>query len=455
MAHYINPAFCQKSEFSARISNNANNIPQSQFLGATVSKSQFIQHEESKRDREQNQKKSIYFEISPDSEENVGYQNDTTMQFKTSRYALVPLEDLYQKREDRCVIPSAENQILRNSSLKQIRSQDNLRLILPKLVREEKDEEKEEEEGESYISLPAFTPQDIGPKLISGFSSDFINKSMFLVDRNSMQRYTIVPTDDDEEVVDANHEIIEMHNGRLHRYAVIPTDDEKETIERVMVPEIILNQTLSKKGRLTAEFQTQTKIKPFKPENTTKITEETSSENTFIQKRTNNLSHASSHHIVTTYDKPQNYMFGTPTKNPIATQKLHELLSTPYQIKQEMLQRQGSYQTILQRSPDQIQLKKRQQPELTSQKIEYEDNRTTNQNIDHRTTAIISPRLHQQAVYATLAGIEKPCPQNFQKVENATATIGAVSLMLILTGVLNSGLCLYMVTDVSMMFSKF
>lgn len=75
-----------------------------------------------------------------------------------------------------------------------------------------------------------------GGRLKPAFSTDFVaNKSLILVDQKSQQRYAIVPTADDEDLVDANEEIIQMHNGRAHRYAVIPTtaadDSDGEAID--------------------------------------------------------------------------------------------------------------------------------------------------------------------------------------------------------------------------------
>lgn len=76
----------------------------------------------------------------------------------------------------------------------------------------------------------------LGGRLKPAFSTDFVaNKSLILVDQKSQQRYAIVPTAEDEELVDANEEIIQMHNGRAHRYAVIPTtqsgDDDDDDDE--------------------------------------------------------------------------------------------------------------------------------------------------------------------------------------------------------------------------------
>ncbi|XP_055308242.1 uncharacterized protein LOC129572326 [Sitodiplosis mosellana] len=457
MAHYINPAFCQKSEFSqlkvpaTSIDINDVKIQQNQFIQTSSrgkwTAQQTIQHRESKYRTEQNQKKTIYSDIIPNYEmDSIKYQKNTGMRFNSNGYALVPLEELSSNNKDRYCI-------LRNGSLRLTKSHDNLDLIPPELVQEEED---------SFTSLPAFTPQENSRKLMSAFSSDFINKSVILVDQNSMQRYTIVPTDDDEDVVDSNHEIIEMHNGRVHRYAVIPTDDDMETSVCIIEPEVTsgtIKADLSMKMGGTdgsawcGPFKLKNETHSLQPEHKPKLTNGKFDDKHSIQSRMNSQSYKKSHQQTINYDE-SNYIPGTPTKNPIATQKLHKLLSTPRKAGQEILQRQGSYQTIIQRSPDQFQLQNpyatQEQSGFTPQKLVYEDKKTLDQNIDHRTTAIISPRLNQQVIYnnTTLGGVEKPWThESFQKVESATATIGAISLMLILTGILNSGLCLYMITD--------
>lgn len=413
---------------------------------------------------------------------------------------------------------------------------------------------------------PRMAPQQNNHKLTSAFSTDFINKSMILVDQNSMQRYAIVPTDDDEDVVDSNHEIIEMYNGRAHRYAVIPTDDDESCIgEDFEYSTTRVNdnkdQPLPLNTRAIHHFKqshiTPTKSKPF----ILNATKPTNSNQQLQQKHKNTpnipiqLLDDSNHEFIEMYngrahryaviatDDDENcigedFEFSTSgisdnmnqslpintraihpfknyhgthikskpfilnatkltnsnqqlqqkpkitpnvpiqllmhcdqstsdtrevatTKNAIATQKLHELLSTPRKCKQEGLQRYGSYQTIIQKSPNQFQLKElyssQQATKLSPQKLQYDDQKSNVQCIEPRTTAIISPRLHQQSIYneTTLSEDKTPSHESFQKVESATTTIGIISLMLILIGVLNSGLCLYMVTDVSKIQPQF
>lgn len=369
-------------------------------------------------------------------------------------YALVPLDELPKSSKNRyAIVPSEEADLLSNNSMRLSKSQGNLDTIL--------DNTAEHCNEESFTSLPAYNQQvddDESKQNLLSFSSDFINKSMILVDQKSMQRYAIVPTDDDEDMVDSNHEIIQMHNGRAHRYAVIPTDEEETCLSGEFESNTIVrnqNYQIPKTNAVPMGFATPPRSNAFA-----------------IHPHKSNIYGSASKQVIpkihqickpdwvavqsTTDTKSNKQMPGTPTKNPIATQKLHELLSTPR--KKETLQRHASYQTIIQRSPNryqsQILYTTKKCSEFTPQKLQYDvtDVRPQQQTFEQRTTAVISPRL-QQSIYnetTTSSDIDKTWPhESFIKVENATATIGIVSLMLILTGVMNSGLCLYMVTDVS------
>lgn len=370
-------------------------------------------------------------------------------------YALVPLDELPKSSKNRyAIVPSDEADLLSSNSMRLSKSQGNLDTILDNTV--------EHCNEESFTSLPAYNQQvneDESKQNLLSFSTDFINKSMILVDQKSMQRYAIVPTDDDEDMVDSNHEIIQMHNGRAHRYAVIPTDEEETCLSGEFESITVMpnqNYQVPRTNALPMGFATPPRSNAFVT-NLQKSNIYGSAKKHVIPKihQINESDWVSVKPIQDT--KPNKQMPGTPTKNPIATQKLHELLSTPR--KRDTLQRHASYQTIIQRSPNryqsQILYTSKNCSEFTPQKLLYD---VTNvqphqQTFEQRTTAVISPRL-QQSIYneTTMSSeIDKTWPhESFVKVENATATIGIVSLMLILTGVMNSGLCLYMVTDVSL-----
>lgn len=370
--------------------------------------------------------------------------------------------------------------MLCNSSMRLTKSQDDLDRISDSTA----ELSCGGEGGDSFTSLPAFIPQDEDHKMVSAFSTDFINKSMILLDQNSMQRYAIVPTEDDEEMVDSSHEIIQMHNGRAHRYAVIPTedDDDETSFSGDYGPKMQTRQypATAKPGHaVPIEYATPPKKQPQ-----------------FAVPAHKNIAHAFSPaakaqqlygaakpHAMLQRNESMKRLPETPTKNPIATQKLHELLSTPRKTPTSAahLQRHGSYQTIIHKVPshyqsqllnqshvmNQSQMLNQSQMTLnqsivsqkastfTPQKLQYETTRKIaidQSTIEQRTTAIISPRL-QQSIYnetTSSSSTDKTWPHgSYLEVKKATATIGVVSLMLMVAGVLNSGLCLYMVTDVS------
>lgn len=474
MSHYTNPAFCQKSEFypNAGPSNGIENPKRSrnEFIRSTArstwtahSLQQMRQkvHQPQLSQRELSPKpgqlppKPIHFNIKARAGSEELLADGPKTKKTPSGYALVPLDELPSRSKDRyAILPEAEAHMFHNSTLRLSKSQDRLDY--------DGSEFSCDEAEDSFTSLPVFTTQEDQRKIKPAFSSDFINKSMVLVDQNSMQRYTVVPTDDDEEVVDSNHEIIEMCNGRAHRYAIIPTDDDDSYMQSEFGSRANnLNQSQTFNESIThkqiIQHETPPKTKPLLI-NLQRCNSSPANRN--VQPRTPIRTQPSLHYEKTSSEIGQksDQMFRenvTPTKNPIATQKLHELLSTPRKCEQDrILQRHGSYQTIIQRSPNQIQLQQlnaaiQKRSEFTPQKLQYEARMS--QTTEHRTTAIISPRLHQQMAFneSSLCSDKSWPHESLQKVENATATIGVISLMLILSGILNSGLCLYMVSDVS------
>lgn len=444
MSHYTNPAFCQKSEYYPR------SIPftgenHCQRTQSTVSKNVWtsqsvqlkLQYQQNEQNKRMQQRK---LPPKPGPKPTFHLNELSRNELNSSGYALVPINEIpCMKRDNYAILPLSEAQKMQNIASRLSKSQDNLDCVSP---------ESFDGEEDSFTSLPAFSSQENKQKLISAFSTDFINKSMILVDQNSMQRYAIVPTDDDEDVVDSNHEIIEMHNGRAHRYAIIPTDDDETSMsERPKTSRNAFNisenrsQSLDTRAKYLSQNKQEASVEP-KPFHVT--------ENYLpvqFQLKPKDIPNIQKNYSALGEESTRN-THGAPSKNPIATQKLHELLSTPRKCKEDKLQRHGSYQTIS--TPTQFQLQElspRKMSNFTPQKLQYEDKKLV---FEQRTTAIISPRLHQQDVYNdTTLCVDKDLPhESFRKVESATATIGIISLMLILTGVLNSGLCLYMVTDV-------
>lgn len=414
--NYTNPAFCQQSEFYP---NSSNSVPAKSPIKIYRSESvrsfkqttrvkQPVQHFSPKPPKvgpkpqvnlsSRYPEKSI--QSSYESTNVSGRQNNHSVE-----YALVPLTEIPSSSKGRyACVPADDVRKLQQTTTRFTRSQDDLDRFssLPVNINDHDD---------SFTSLPPCPTQDTS-RLKAAFSSDFGNKSLIVVDQNSQQRYAIVPTEDDEELVDANHEIIQMHNGRAHRYAMIPTDDEETCLSSEIEMSPIRN---------TNNYATIKESPRYQP--------------TYPYQRTPQK------------DRPP----PTPTKNTLATQKLQELLSTP---QKPQLQRQGSsLKSTPVRYNSQVISSTPKQTEFTPQKLRYEQPQPQSvSQFEQRTTAVISPRLASLAAYSeTSSTAENKSWKNtsFQKVTNATATIGAVSLMLILCGVMNSGLCLYMITEVS------
>lgn len=268
-----------------------------------------------------------------------------------------------------------------------------------------------------------FSPEE-QPKLKNAFSTNFDSKSFFLND----SRYTVIPTEKDEELVDDNHEIIEIHNGKVHRYAVLPTEEDPDDIQEQEETSMSANfQTIARSPSRRKLHHSYASIRDTKsPPRAVK-----SSSASTPQRPAPPI--------------PVQMSSLTPQKN-LATQKLHELLSTPPQ-------KQGSTATTPKRIPGSVQpqtstpLKQHATPQ---RRLRYDEQQHGHSAVDVRTTAVISPRLQAPSFYgeAPSGSLKSWSNLSFHKVANATATIGAVSLMLILCGMMNSGLSIYLIARV-------
>ncbi|ETN65979.1 hypothetical protein AND_002235 [Anopheles darlingi] len=306
--------------------------------------------------------------------------------------------------------------------------------------------------------------------LKNAFSSDFGSKSFILYDQRNNQRFEMVPTEEDEELVDDNQEIIQMHNGRAHRYAIIPSvaDDEDETCLSHSN-----NDCGNGSGNGVGSTEEPTAIHRSPARRTASSLsvrhnhqhhhQQQRGRETPQQQMVPAACSSSNSGILKTPSKaapppPQpGRIETTPKKNP-ATLKLHELLTTPQKPQQWRGTPQSSPFNITPATTPRrnaaaaaggpaimvSSTPKQQQPPQQVQQLQQPP----------PTTAIISPRLNSD-IYS-----EKPLPldpeksgaswgptdgsKSWQKMANASITIGAVSLMLIMCGFMNSGLSLYM-----------
>lgn len=415
--NYTNPAFCQQSEFYQ--TTNSRSITSSP---AKVHRSESIRSNSTVRSTTGSQRIINYQQpprLGPKPNNN-RYEHLSSITQETSnsgRYALVPVEEIPNSNKGRyAVLPMSE------IAPKFVKSQDNLDRYasLPFNV-----DEPRSLDSTQFASLPpSVHPQDELTKISRAFSSDFGSKPFVIVDQKSQQRYAVVPTEENEELVDENHEIIQMHNGKAHRYAVIPTDEEETNLSRGDFELSPINHH----GYATIKDSPQRKPATSTPQRMY----EQSPQKRMIQPPQQ--------------QQQQRQQPPTPQKNNLATQRLHELLSTP----QKQMSKNGTpknspqYYTPPQKNsqmrPEHLTPKR---SDFTPQKLQYE--------LEQRTTAVITPRLAPSIYSETTSGSHNKSWNNlsFHKVANATATIGVVSLMLILCGAMNSGLCLYMIHNVS------
>lgn len=265
--------------------------------------------------------------------------------------------------------------------------------------------------SDNYSSLPPMISQN-HPQFKNNrgmkpaFSNDFGSKSFLMLDHKC---YEIIPTEENEEIVDDNHEIIQVHpNGVTHRYAVIPSSPEVEDY-----------------GGKTPRAVS-------------------SSKNIVINQ----------HRSLTN----RNCDPKLPPKNSPATQKLHELLSTPVKNSRPP-SRSSAYL-----SPKRIISSPFKQPESeSSRKLSFDQRSlfmasSSTLNVEQRTTAVIQPRLNTAAhqVYNECSTLTEGSEQNasalkkkFESHRQTIALIGYTSIALIILGAINLALCIYLTSKSS------
>ncbi|CAD6992266.1 unnamed protein product [Ceratitis capitata] len=221
--------------------------------------------------------------------------------------------------------------------------------------------------------------QPVSPKIKHAFSSDFGSKTFLIVDKNSNQRYQMVPTAENEELVDDNQEIIQMHNGRAHRYAVIPTEEEDEVLMTQDEEEetCLSNQDFNRSENFFISNTMET------PRNTTL--------------RTSTPQKPACSSQTTAW---QHFLSGTPLKNPAATKSCTSCfhtsqdaaasnvtprnLSPMERLPECQQQEREQHSTALYYTPGD-----RRSTERTAQSLHYESVKTQGD----RTMAVINPRI--------------------------------------------------------------
>ncbi|XP_030369738.1 uncharacterized protein LOC115620578 [Scaptodrosophila lebanonensis] len=493
--NYTNPAFCQNSEFypvpsaagqqqsQQHVESIYNRSLQLNFNGQTAAANRNpregpLRMQRSMSTRSFNAPQAARKRPQHQQQQQPQKQHQQQAQTSSGRYALVPLEDLASQgtlSNRYAIVPGGAALA---AAKRYAKSQDNLDRYASQqnLPYDEEPHSFHEEEVDElqFTSLPPqLNVQKAAPKIKHAFSSDFGSKTFLIVDKNSNQRYQMVPTAENEELVDENQEIIQMHNGRAHRYAVIPTegdddddaDDDFEPQQETCLSHTELNQS--------QHFsQLRTSMRTSTPQQG----------NSLLQLPTQSQ---------------------TPLKNAAAaTRALHELLATPRKMQpppraalstprnaahHEQLQRERRlqfYQSqqhinyVASVAPAMMPALPQRQAKLSPQRLHYETVRpappppttapamvTTTalaaQQTD-RTMAVISPRvagaklqphqeLEQDCSFQGKSYSNKSYNHNNnnnsypQKLANATVTLAVVSLMLVLGSTMNAGLIIYMI----------
>ncbi|XP_061394309.1 uncharacterized protein LOC133329864 [Musca vetustissima] len=295
------------------------------------------------------------------------------------------------------------------------------------------------------------------PKIKHAFSSDFGSKTFLIVDKNSNQRYQMVPTAEDEELVDDNQEIIQMHNGKAHRYAVIPAEDDDDEYENNNEEETCLSNPDLNQSQNFLPLGYETTRTPM---------------------RTSTPQKGMSMGNLASYPS-------TPLKNPQATKMLHELLSTPrktpvqnsrsntprnmYASQRELriqYAQQGQQINFSSSGGQSSQnqgppLLPRKNSHLSPQRLHYETVKpvVTPPHQNDRTMAVIQPRVagttYPQIEEEDCSSIQGKAGNNQsypQKIVSATITLAIVSLMLVLGSSMNSALIVYMIAHLGRSF---
>jgi len=450
--NYTNPAFCQNSEYypvpsgnSSRVESIYNRSLQMNFGAAPPRATRDpregplrMQRSMSTRSVTRKQHQQQQQHQQQIHQQHLAQQQQHQPQSSSGRYALVPLEELNSSRASRyAIVPGQAAQRL-------ARSQDNLDRYGSRHGLHEEEEphsfHEEPHQETQFASLPPILNLPPKPRNINNntnanqtqikhaFSSDFGSKTFLIVDKNSNQRYQMVPTAEDEELVDENQEIIQMHNGRAHRYAVVPTDaDDDDLAEEQEQQETCLSNM-----ELSRQYAARTSTP---------------------QQKNAAAATRALHELLTTPRKmqpPPRLAHSTP-RNAAH----HEQLQLERRL--EIYKSQQIYQSqqvgAVVGVPPTLPLR---QNRLSPQRLHYETVKPLPMQIADRSMAVISPRVQEQGQeqereqdMSSIQGKGKKNSSYPQKMANATITLAVVSLMLVLGSTMNAGLIIYMIAHVS------
>lgn len=313
---------------------------------------------------------------------------ETKNQSSASRYAVVPMEYL---RKSRGNIYGSTTSFLSRSQENLFSSRDPMNINNITI-----------DGSENFSSLPPMVSQNHPQSknyrgMKSAFSNDFGSKSFIMLDQ---KYYEIIPTEENEEIVDENHEIIQVHpNGETHRYAVIPSSPD-------------VDEDYSDKTFRTVPV-------------------------------TNN------HRPLIRNCEPK-----MTQKNSPATQKLHELLTTPVKSSHPPSRSSSCL------SPKRIissPYKQTAGEPISPRKLSFDQRSlfmasSSTLNVEQRTTAVIQPRLNTvgSQIYNECSTLTGGSDQNtsslikkFDSRKKTISLIGYTSIILMILGSVHFMLCIY------------
>lgn len=261
--------------------------------------------------------------------------------------------------------------------------------------------------------------------------------------QQNKERYEYIPVQYD------NKEEIIASSGKIHRYALIPNSEDENT-QRNKKPNggtysLVPLEEIQSKNRYAFISENDSRYEYIEPEE--KQCTRPNAPRTAIQRRESYRQtyqqqncRQQEKYMEQNYHNPQQQQQQPVRRgNPIATQKLHELLQSPKQTKQTPRKiRQLSPNIIINNSPPRKQI------------IDSKIHQQLRSNMDYATknTAIVQPICSNSSVYSDTTTINKSDSwMNLNLKKPAVqGTLAAAALMMFLCGGVTSGLCFYMIS---------
>lgn len=293
--------------------------------------------------------------------------------------------------------------------------------------------------------------------------------------KNQNHRYEYIPMQEHDNRYSSKkcqiQEEVEVAPGRVHRYAVIQTEQETELTTKngryALVPVEDLNtvvasqnqQTIAQKTVVVAQNKNRYEYIQDPPR---QMVHRSPTRYEYIQTSPKSAASGSRYEYI---QQPQQQQ---RVGNPVATQKLHELLSTPKKIQttrrsctpQKMLSPQSNRKVAPPalspipkeafRTPNNSPPKGRSHAPKAQQKLNYALGTRQLVQQDKRHTAIVAPLCSSpiHSVYSETTYSNKS--ESWMNLsigrKSVQTTLTVAALMMLLCGTVTSGLCFYMIS---------